>query len=43
MTVPIFILVPQVTIRRRLDVAGVAGRSQERLPGLVVGNWIDGM
>jgi hypothetical protein len=40
--VPIFILLPQVTIRRRLDVAGVAGSSQERLPGLVVGSWIDG-
>jgi hypothetical protein len=41
-TVPIFILVPQVTFRKRLDVASAANRWQERLPGLVVGNWVDG-
>src|SRR5690606_14557467 len=34
-TVPIFILVPQVTFRKRLDVASAANRWQERLPGLV--------
>jgi hypothetical protein len=38
-TVPIFILVPQVTIRKRLDVAAAATRWQARLPGLVVQNW----
>lgn len=38
-TVPIFVLVPQVTFKKRLDVAGAAARWQARLPGLVVGNW----
>lgn len=41
-TVPIFILVPQVTFRKRLDVAGAALRWQERLPGLVVRSWFSG-
>ena len=41
-TVPIFILVPQVTFRKRLDVASAANTWQERLPGLVVRNWVDG-
>jgi hypothetical protein len=41
-TVPIFILVPQVTFRKRLDVASAANSWQERLPGLVVRNWVDG-
>lgn len=38
-TVPIFILVPQVRLRKRLDVAGAAERWQARLPGLIVGRW----
>lgn len=41
-TVPIFILVPQVTFRKRLDVASAANSWQEPLPGLVVRNWVDG-
>lgn len=41
-TVPIFILVPQVTLGKRLDVAGAALRWQERLPGLVVRSWFSG-
>jgi hypothetical protein len=41
-TVPVFILVPQVTFRKRLDVAGAVLRWQERLPGLVVRNWVSG-
>mgnify|MGYP001382715114 CR=1 FL=1 len=41
-TVQIFILVPQVTFRKRLDVASAANTWQERLPGLVVRNWVDG-
>ncbi|GGO16124.1 hypothetical protein GCM10007972_24810 [Iodidimonas muriae] len=40
-TVPIFILVPQVSLKKRLDVAGAAARWQARLPGLVVRNWRD--
>lgn len=38
-TVPIFILVPQVRLAKRLDVAGAAERWQTRLPGLIVGRW----
>lgn len=41
-TVPIFILVPQVTVRKRLDVASAANRWVDRLPGLVTRNWFSG-
>lgn len=41
-SVPVFILVPQVTLRKRLDVAGAAGRWRERLAGLAVRRWGDG-
>lgn len=40
-TVPMFILVPQVTIRKRLDVNGAANKWLSALPGLVVRNWRD--
>lgn len=40
-TVPMFILVPQVTIRKRLDVDGAANKWLSALPGLVVRNWRD--
>ena len=33
-TVPVFVLVPQVAVRKRLDVAGAADRWGARLPGL---------
>ena len=39
-TVPMFILVPQVTLTKRLEVAGAAERWVSRLPSLVVRNWI---
>jgi len=39
-TVPMFILVPQVSIRKRLDVAGAADRWVDQLPSLIVRNWI---
>jgi hypothetical protein len=39
-TVPIFILVPQVTVKKRLDVASAAERWVDRLPGLVTRNWV---
>lgn len=39
MTVPIFILVPQVRLRKRLDVAGAADRWSRRAPDLIVANW----
>lgn len=38
-TVPVFILVPQVTVRKRLDVAGAARKWLAELPGLVVRQW----
>ncbi|MBF0354964.1 MAG: hypothetical protein HQL43_07000 [Alphaproteobacteria bacterium] len=38
-TVPMFILVPQVSIRKRLDVVGAAEKWLAALPGLVVRNW----
>ncbi len=38
-TVPMFLLVPQVTLRKRLDVAGAAERWLALLPQLVVRNW----
>jgi hypothetical protein len=41
-TVPIFILVPQVSVRKRLDVASAAERWVDRLPGLVTRNWFSG-
>jgi len=38
-TVPMFILVPQVTVRKRLDVAGVSAKWHAAVPGMVVRNW----
>jgi len=39
---PIFILVPQVKLRKRLDLARDAERVASRVPGLVVERWVDG-
>ncbi|MFZ1415333.1 MAG: DUF6441 family protein [Defluviicoccus sp.] len=38
-TVPVFILVPQVTSRKRLDVDGAAHKWIRALPQLVLRNW----
>ena len=38
-SVPMFILVPQVTIKKRLDVDGAANKWLAALPELVVRNW----
>ena len=38
-TVPMFILVPQVTVRKRLDVAAAADKWIAELPRLVIRNW----
>ena len=38
-SVPIFILVPRVTFRKRLDVSGAAVKWIKALPAMVVGNW----
>ena len=40
-TVPLFVLVPQVTVRRRLDVDGAAQKWIAALPRLVVREWPD--
>jgi hypothetical protein len=41
-TVPIFLLVPQVKLRKRLDLALDAERAVDGVPGLIVGNWMQG-
>jgi hypothetical protein len=38
-TVPIFLLVPQVKLRKRLDLARDAERAVGGVPGLIVANW----
>jgi hypothetical protein len=38
-TVVMFILVPQVNLKKRLDVDVAAERWADALPGLIVGNW----
>lgn len=38
-SVVMFILVPQVSLKKRLDVDGVAERWASALPGLIVRNW----
>ena len=41
-TVPIFLLVPQVKLTKRLDLARDAERAQAVVPGLIVANWVEG-
>jgi hypothetical protein len=38
-TVVVFILVPQVTLRKRLDIASAAQRWAGRVPGLIANYW----
>jgi hypothetical protein len=38
-TAPIFLLVPQVRLPKRLDLARDAERVHAALPGMIVGNW----
>ncbi|HEV8035606.1 DUF6441 family protein, partial [Yoonia sp.] len=40
-TVPIFLLVPQVKLRKRLDLARDAERAQAAIPSLIVSGWVD--
>lgn len=40
-TVPIFLLVPQVKLPKRLDLARDADRAMDRVPGLILANWVD--
>ena len=41
-TVPIFLLVPQVKLRKRLNLDRDAERALDSVPGLIVANWVDG-
>ncbi len=41
-TVPIFLLVPQVKLPKRLDLARDAEQAHDTVPGLIVANWIEG-
>jgi hypothetical protein len=38
-TVVVFILVPQVTLRKRLDITSVAQRWANRVPGMIASHW----
>ena len=40
-TVPIFLLVPQVKLPKRLDLARDANRALDSVPGLIVANWVE--
>jgi len=40
-TAPIFLLVPQVKLRKRLDLARDAERALDIVPGLIVANWVE--
>ena len=40
-TVPIFLLVPQVRLPKRLDLARDAERARDAVPGLIVANWVE--
>jgi hypothetical protein len=41
-TVPIFLLVPQVKLSKRLDLAREAAQTADAVPGLIVASWVDG-
>lgn len=40
-TVPVFLLVPQVKLRKRLDLARDAARVQAQVPGRIVQEWVE--
>ena len=40
-TVPIFLLVPQVKLRKRLDLERDAERAAASVPGLIVAGWVE--
>ena len=41
-TAPIFLLVPQVKLPKRLDFDRDAARALDSVPGLIVANWVEG-
>jgi hypothetical protein len=40
-TAPMFLLVPQVKLPKRLDLARDAGQAHDAVPGLIVANWAE--
>ena len=40
-TVPIFLLVPQVKLPKRLDLDRDAERAHDSVPGLIIANWLE--
>ena len=38
-TVVVFLLVPQVTLKKRFDIANVAQRWADRVPGVIASRW----
>jgi hypothetical protein len=42
-TVPIFLLVPQVKLPKRLDLDRDAERALDNVPGLIVANWVESL
>ena len=40
-TAPMFLLVPQVKLPKRLDLARDAERAADGVPGLIVANWLE--
>ncbi|WP_299131674.1 DUF6441 family protein [uncultured Amaricoccus sp.] len=40
-SVPIFLLVPQIRLPKRLDLARDAARAHDAVPGLIVANWVE--
>lgn len=40
-TAPIFLLVPQVKLPKRLNLARDAERARDAVPGLIVANWVE--
>jgi hypothetical protein len=41
-TVPVFLLVPQVKLPKRLDLDRDADRARDSVPGLIVDKWVEG-
>ncbi len=41
-TVPIFLLVPQVKLPKRLDLARDADRALDSVPGFILARWVEG-
>jgi hypothetical protein len=41
-SVPVFLLVPQVKLAKRLDLDRDADRAQDSVSGLIVANWVEG-